>query len=143
MCLPLVFGDLNLAVFLLSLITGALSLAGIMDGLQAGIVLLVIGLVVLLVGLGSRGIFGSGLAGTGVGGGGFLLGDVNFVVFALGIICGALGIAGIMTGFQEGIVLLVIAALTLLVGIGSRGVFGGGAVRGPVYGNRAGVAGVV
>ena len=139
MCLPFVFGDLNLAVFLLSLITGALSLAGVMTGLQAGIVLLVIGLLVLLVGLGSRGMLGGGVGGVGVGG--FLLGDVNFVVFALGIICGALGIAGIMTGFQEGIVLIVIAVLTLVLGVVSLGVLGNG-VGNSRYGNR-GVAGVV
>jgi len=138
MCLPFVFGDLNLAVFLLSLITGALSLAGVMTGLQAGIVLLVIGLLVLLVGLGSRGMLGGGVGGVGVGG--FLLGDVNFVVFVLGIVCGSLGIAGIMTGFQEGIVLIVIAVLTFVLGVVSLGVLGnGGNSR---YGNR-GVAGVV
>lgn len=97
-----------------------------MNSLGVGIVLLLIAFLVLLMGLGSRGLLGNGMHnGGGYGMGGFLLADLNFVVFALGVICGSLVLANVMTGYQGGIVLLVIGILVFLVWIAGRGFFMG------------------
>lgn len=129
MCLPFVLGDVNFVIFILGIVCGSLGIVGIMNSLSIGIVLLVIAGLVLLVGLGSRGVFGGGgVIGYGVGG--FLLGDLNFIVFALSLICGSLVLAGIMTGYQGGIVLIVIGILVFFVTLGSRGLFHNNVVGG-------------
>jgi hypothetical protein len=45
----------------------------------------------------------------------FFLGDINFIVFVLGIVCGSLTLAGIMNGFQAGIVLLTIGLIVFFL----------------------------
>lgn len=118
MCVPFILGDINFIIFVLGIVCGSLGVVSIMNSLSIGIVLLVIAGLVLLIGLGSRGVFGNSTIGYGIGR--FLLGDLNFIAFALSLICGSLVLSEIMSGYQGGIVLIVIGILVFFLTLGSR-----------------------
>ncbi len=54
----------------------------------------------------------------------FILGDLNFLLFAISIIIGSLTLAGIVSSLGAGVTLIIVGVFIFFFGLGHRGLFG-------------------